>query len=579
MDNSFDDKDIILRLLSWNLGTNEGKQKKNEDFYGNPLQNQNFTLHLQHQHIKPSSIFILEKYLMSKTLLSKLLVLLKIKHTEFSDKLYFEHPYKYTFYGLDRILSLYNIETNALMLKNKDELEKLDTPFLAEVNNDITIVENISRDEVSFDWYDEKMNVSYDTFKEIASGAVLLVYPNSTTIEPAYYEHLKTIRWDLLERIGIVILALIIFTSISLLQETHNSLFVYSYSIIGVVGVWISYLIIRKTSSFESQIADKICSLLKTSTCNKVIQMPGSKVFNRYGLGEIGFAYFLSLSVSCLSAFSFFEGATIFISLIALIFPIWSLWYQRFVAKSWCALCLAVLGLILLQGGLCVYHSQYITLASTATLRGVALWGMTFVLIAFSVHQIIGWVTKTISATEAKTQLLHIKHNKEVKDFLFSKEKDYKNNEATSRIVFGNLHSEYTVTILSNPYCEPCAKMHTQMQAILDAGGKVQYVFSYFSEEMSDINKLLIATYFQKGKDVAWKVLSEWYHGGKNKGMSFFAETLSTDSSLVVEEFRHHNEWREETKFTSTPTILFNGKTLPSAYSINDIVFIIKNKL
>jgi putative glycosyltransferase len=59
---------------------------------------------------------------MNKTLSSKLLVLLKNKHTEFSDKLYFEHPYKYTFYGLDRILSLYNIETNALMLKNKDEL-------------------------------------------------------------------------------------------------------------------------------------------------------------------------------------------------------------------------------------------------------------------------------------------------------------------------------------------------------------------------------------------------------------------------------------------------------------------------
>lgn len=36
MDNGFDDKDIILRLLSWNLGTNEGKQKKNEDFYRKP---------------------------------------------------------------------------------------------------------------------------------------------------------------------------------------------------------------------------------------------------------------------------------------------------------------------------------------------------------------------------------------------------------------------------------------------------------------------------------------------------------------------------------------------------------------
>lgn len=516
---------------------------------------------------------------MNKTLLSKLLLLLKVKHTEYSDKLYFEHPYKYTFYGLERMLSLYNMETNALMLKNKDELEKLDTPFLAEVNNDITIIEKISRDGVSFDWYDEKMNVSYDTFKEIASGAVLLVYPNNTTIEPAYYEHLKTIRWDLLERIGVVILSLLIFTTISLFQEIHDSLFVYSYSIIGVVGVWISYLIIRKTASFESQIADKICSLLKTSTCNNVLQMPGSKVFNRYGLGEIGFAYFLSLSVFSLSAFSFFEGAAVFISVIALTFPIWSLWYQQFVAKSWCALCLVVLGLLLLQGGLCIYHSQHITLASTTVLRGIVLWGMVFVLTTFSVHQIVGWVTKGISATEAKTQLLQIKHKKDVQEFLFSQEKDYSITEATSRILFGDPHSQYTVTILSNPYCEPCAKMHTHMQAILDAGGKVQYVFSYFSEELSNVNKLLIATYFQKGKDIAWQVLSEWYHGGKNKGESFFTEALPIDSSLVVEEFRHHNEWREETMFTSTPTILFNGKPLPNVYSISDIVFIIKNKL
>ena len=37
MDSSFDDKDIILRLLSWNLGTNEGKQKKNKYFHRKPL--------------------------------------------------------------------------------------------------------------------------------------------------------------------------------------------------------------------------------------------------------------------------------------------------------------------------------------------------------------------------------------------------------------------------------------------------------------------------------------------------------------------------------------------------------------
>ena len=58
---------------------------------------------LQCNDDKYTSIFVLEKYLMNKTLLSKLLLLLKVKHTKYSDKLYFEHPYKYTFYGLERM--------------------------------------------------------------------------------------------------------------------------------------------------------------------------------------------------------------------------------------------------------------------------------------------------------------------------------------------------------------------------------------------------------------------------------------------------------------------------------------------
>ena len=62
-----------------------------------------FFLRSQCQGDKYVSIFVLEKYLMNKTLLSKLLLLLKVKHTKYSDKLYFEHPYKYTFYGLERM--------------------------------------------------------------------------------------------------------------------------------------------------------------------------------------------------------------------------------------------------------------------------------------------------------------------------------------------------------------------------------------------------------------------------------------------------------------------------------------------
>lgn len=58
MDNSFDDKDIILRLQGWNLGVYEGKQKKNEDFCGNLCSNQKFFVCLQR------NMFVIQDYIL-----------------------------------------------------------------------------------------------------------------------------------------------------------------------------------------------------------------------------------------------------------------------------------------------------------------------------------------------------------------------------------------------------------------------------------------------------------------------------------------------------------------------------------
>lgn len=56
MDNSFDDKDIILRLHGWNLGVYEGKQ--NEDFCGNLCSNQKSFVYLQR------NMFVIQDYIL-----------------------------------------------------------------------------------------------------------------------------------------------------------------------------------------------------------------------------------------------------------------------------------------------------------------------------------------------------------------------------------------------------------------------------------------------------------------------------------------------------------------------------------
>ena len=132
---------------------------------------------------------------------------------------------------------------------------------------------------------------------------------------------------------------------------------------------------------------------------------------------------------------------------------------------------------------------------------------------------------------------------------------------------------------MSNPYCQPCAEMHKYLQRLLDVGCQIQYVFSYFSEELSDVNKLLIAAYFEYGTQKAWRVFSDWYAGGKDKQAKFFNKELEVNNPLVKEEYERHEMWKKATGFSATPTLLLNGKMLPSIYDVKDIVFMVENGL
>ena len=75
-----------------------------------------------------------------KTLLSRILDELEVPYTtNYVDNLYNKHPYRYTLYGIQQMLSRYNIKTTTVRLKDKEDLSKIDTPFLAEAYNDIVI--------------------------------------------------------------------------------------------------------------------------------------------------------------------------------------------------------------------------------------------------------------------------------------------------------------------------------------------------------------------------------------------------------------------------------------------------------
>ncbi|MBE6303261.1 MAG: hypothetical protein E7089_04935, partial [Bacteroidales bacterium] len=57
--------------------------------------------------------------------------------TQYATSTHDEHPYKNTIYGLSSMLDKYNISNVSYTLNDKEELLKLQAPFIAQVTEEI----------------------------------------------------------------------------------------------------------------------------------------------------------------------------------------------------------------------------------------------------------------------------------------------------------------------------------------------------------------------------------------------------------------------------------------------------------
>ena len=138
------------------------------------------------------------------------------------------------------------------------------------------------------------------------------------------------------------------------------------------------------------------------------------------------------------------------------------------------------------------------------------------------------------------------------------------------------------ITILSNPHCNPCAKMHARVNDLLALYGDdicIQYILSSFNEELEDSNRYLISCYDEKDRSKSWKVFTEWYEHHKHHYKEIIqrhCEELYSD--IINDEMERHAKWRKRTGIVATPKILVNGYLLSKEYQIEDLPMIINSE-
>ncbi len=508
---------------------------------------------------------------MQDNILITFLHLVGVKCTVSFTRQYFnEHPHKYNLFGLSSMLSDYGIENTGVKILDKNEIRSIRAPFIAHIGNDFVIVEKIDKEDIRFIEGNRRIKTPFNEFLKMWTGYALIAEPDRTSKEPNYETHSGKELFHNLRKITILSILIFLFAFAFITNKSYLHPGVVLLLAINSIGVYIGYLLVLKQLHIQSNYADKLCSLFNYNDCNNILESDAAKFFGIIGWNEVGLGYFIS-NLIILCFLSSCIPCLLLINIFCLPYSFWSIWYQKFKAKQWCPLCLAIM---LLLWGIFITGMGfgYIDL-STVNLWGLIITGSIYLIVILTVNMLIPVITRSSNMENIRYEINSIKADEDVFRTLLMKQPHYEVSKNTSQILLGNSHANLLITVFSNPHCNPCSKMHRRLHELLKKNKDVcvQYIFSSFNEELEISNKYLIGTYFQKNGE-AKEIYDQWFEKGKFHKEEFFElYPVDVDTQEIIREFDLHKQWKEQSGLRATPTILVNGYKFPENFKIEDM--------
>lgn len=500
--------------------------------------------------------------------LVSILSLLNVKHTDRYTNAYFnEHPYKYSLFGLSKMLNHYRVYNKGIEITNKEQIYSLEAPFIAHIGNDFVTIKNISNENITYYWHQKKLTIPIKDFFDIWSGVILMPEVDETSVEPDYKQHR---REDLAISIPKILLILAGITLVTI--GFYQNQFLHSWGpilllVLNLLGIYISCLLVQKQINIHSSIADKICSLFSKSDCNDVLSSTAAKFLGVIGWSELGLGYFLS-NTFLLLFIPTLLSYWVLLNMLGIFYSFWSVWYQKFKAKAWCPLCLIVQLIFWLLFITCLL-SGLVQLPEFTVLDLLSLaliYGVPFLLI----HLLLpNWIASK-KLTKITQQFNNLKMNDKVFAGMLKEQAFYEIPKDMPTIIFGNSDAQNTITIFSNPHCGPCARMHSKIEKLLEDTNnqfKIQYILSSFNDEL--ISSCEFFLYINKNyrEEERNKIYNKWFEKGKYNREDFFKRySFVVDENVISEEFQKHINWKEKTKLRATPTVIFDGYELPEMF-------------
>lgn len=493
-------------------------------------------------------------------------------------------PSSDTLLGISNILRE-NYETECVCLRiEKNDIFKLDTPFIVQFSNSknsLAVVTDVKPSRVSLVYRNRTFIYSKVDLFASWNGVVLLAEPKETSREANYWQHfrietLKTLRFPVIIIATAALLAY--FGKTNLLDTGWRSI---SLLLTYLFGTVLSGLLLSQSVKKLDSFVERVCSSREKNGCSKILEGNASKIFGLIGWSEIGFVYFIGSFLTLLFVKQSI-GILFFMSVSALPYTFWSIYYQWKIANQWCPFCVSVQVTLWVVFFLCLTSPYSLSMV-------VNIHHAIHAIACFLVPALFLWLLMPFAKSHHELKQLTVRYkslkfNEEIIASALKLNPPVDISDASS-IIFGNSDSTFAITVVTSLYCPHCVKANKHLKELLHLYGEkvsLQIVFKIPNPSATThrYEKILIKHLIDVYKSYDLATAEAVYHQLYDKGINDYKKLIklhpvSEDIPAVNQEIEKQTKWLDKIAISGTPTVFVNGYRLPRWYDVSDLKYLL----
>jgi uncharacterized membrane protein len=354
------------------------------------------------------------------------------------------------------------------------------------------------------------------------------------------------------------------------------------FGLFSLIGLVISLFLLGTELGYQSQIVKQVCGAVSDGGCEKVLKSKYANGFLGITPADAAVLYFSTQFIIYLlsSLYPVLLQSVFLLAYAGIAIATWSIYTQAVKLKQWCALCLSIAAILILQTApaLVLLNSKSLILNS---ITPIAAFLISILLLSFMLLPIKQLIKINNTNQQKLAELKKWKTDAGLFINLWQHEQQVDTTIWEKDLVIGNINAPIQITVACNPYCDPCAKAHIQLDNILHRFNdtvKIQIRLLCNIKDESDKLTIAVKAILQKAETLnnnieLQQILTDWFEWMDIE--RWHAKWEPNKHIDVRERLHEHAKWVKQSAVQFTPTFFINGRKLPKRYNLKDIEILI----